>query len=184
MNASAYGTTKVHQVNSINRRLELIGDQVYKSQQDPWLRHLALEVAKGTPQHGSASEDAEVVQVFYFVKNNIEYRQDPRDFDYYATGRRTMQFRAGDCDDHTILVAGMMGHLGFLTGAKVVSNDGANWHIYPLACVRSKGAPSAFIAMDTTQTESYPGWEPGAIHRRHELLVTFSGGRTHVKKLH
>jgi hypothetical protein len=150
---------------------------------DPWVRALAYEVVRGTPQHGDAYEDAELIRVFNFVKGNIEYRQDPRDYDLYASARRTMQMRGGDCDDHVVLVCGMLGHLGFLTGGKVVSPDAANWHIYSVAGVRGKSNPTAIIPLDTTQPESYPGWEPEAYHRRHEILATFTGGRTQIRRL-
>jgi hypothetical protein len=183
MQAPNYGTTRVHQLNSIEDRLRLIGEQVDKSQRDPKVRAVALEVVNGAPEHGDASDDEEIIRVFNFVKSNIAYRQDPRDYDMYATGWRTLQLRGGDCDDHTILIAGMLNNLGFLTGAKVISPDGMNWHIYPVAGIRTKASPSAIVPLDTTQPESYPGWEPSVFQRRHEILATFSGGRVHTRTL-
>ena len=183
MRTPNYGKVRVHQLNSIEDRLRLIGEQVDKSQRDPWVRALALEVAQGAKKHGDIGEDEELVRVFNFVKQNIDYRQDPRDYDMYATAKRTMQLRGGDCDDHTILVAGLLNNLGFLTGAKVISPDNVNWHIYPVAGVRSRANPSAIVPLDTTQPESYPGWEPSAYQRNHEILATFSGGRVHTRTL-
>lgn len=97
MSNSRFGKIRVHQVESIEDRIRLIGQQVDQSQRDPFVRHVALEIVRGLPQHGPESEDAEVIQVFNFVKSNIEYRQDPRDYDYYATAKRTLEMRAGDC---------------------------------------------------------------------------------------
>lgn len=183
MRTPHYGVTAVKTVRTVEDRLQAIGQQVQISQQDPWVRALSLEVVKGVPQHGDVGEDEELIRVFNFVKQNIEYRQDPRDYDFYPTAKRVMQLRAGDCDCHTVLVCGMLGNLGFLTGGKVVSPDGSNWHIYPVAGIRTKAAPSAIVPLDTTQPESYPGWEPAAFHRSHEILATFSGGKAHVRRI-
>lgn len=179
-----YGKTKTHtltQVNTIDQRIELIAQQVDSSQKDPWIRAVAMDVVSGTPQHGDDYEVAELVSVFTFVKSNIAYRQDPRDYDYYATARRTIQLRGGDCDDHCTLTGALLHNLGFLTGAKVISPDGYNWHIYSLAGIRSKADPSAWIALDTTQPDSRPGWEPGPEYQRHVKLVTFTGGRARIR---
>ena len=147
------------------------------------MRALALEIVKGAPEHGDIAEDEAILRTFYFVKNNIAYRQAPRDYDLYATARRTMQLRGGDCDDHTILVAGLLNNLGFLTGAKVISPDGVNWHIYPVAGIRNRTNPSAIVPLDTTQPESFPGWEPSVWQRNNEILATFSSGRVHTETI-
>jgi len=142
------------------------------------LRDVAVEIVKGTPQHGTAYEDACVASVFKWVKSNIEYRQDPVDYDYYMAAGRTINSGAGDCDDHCILICALLNALGFHTGARIVSPDGAAWHIYALAGVRSFSSPSMVIPLDTTQTESAPGWEPPPMMRRYELQTSFRLGKT------
>jgi hypothetical protein len=92
-----FGTPEVHDVFSIGDRLKLINIQVFKSLQDPSMRSLALDLVRGTLQHGPESELAEVSRIFWFVKNNIEYRQDPHNYDLYSTASRTLQTRSGDC---------------------------------------------------------------------------------------
>lgn len=176
-------THKLTQVDDIGQRLQLIAQQVDASQKDPWIRKVALNLVRGAPQHGDEHEDQEIVKTFAFVKQNIEYRQDPRSYDYYATARRTLEMGAGDCDDHTVLLAGLLHNLGFLTGAKVISPDGYNWHIYALAGIRSKAQPTAYVTLDTTQPQSFPGWEPGFMHRGHERLITFEKGRAYETRL-
>jgi len=183
MTRPRFGYAKVHRIRSLDDRLQLIARQLDKSEQDPWIRAMALESVRGVPQHGPESEDAEVTRVFWFVKNNIEYRQDPRNYDFYATGRRTWQFKAGDCDDHVVAVNSLLTNLGYLTGARVISADGMGWHIYSLVGVRTKENPTAVIALDTTQPGSFPGWEPPVEYRNHEIEVTFSGGRPVTRKV-
>ena len=181
--SNRYGKVAVHQVNSIEDRILLIGQQVDKSQQDPRIRAVAYEVVRGTSQHGNDHEDQELSQLFWFIKNNIEYRQDARDYDTYAVAWRTLEMKAGDCDCHTILLLGLAAQLGYLTGAKVISPDGVSWHIYPIVGVRSKAAPSAIMPLDTTQPNSFPGWEPPILQRKKEIMVTFANGQSHIKHI-
>lgn len=189
MAPTGYGTVEVHQADSIEDRVRLIGHQVDVSQKDPLIRVVAYDLVRGGPEpHGSANmdhvEDAEIAQIFHTVKNNIEYRDESREYDTYATARRTLEAFSGDCDDHTVLIAGLMSNLGYLTGAKVISQDGYNWHIYPVVGVRSKYNPTRIVALDTTQkADSYPGWEPPRYQRNHEILATFRGDQVLFKRI-
>lgn len=182
-----YGKSVVYDVYSIADRLKIINDQVFSSLKDPAIRALALETVRGTSQHGDQSELEELKRVFFFVKNNIEYRQDPHKYDLYATASRTIQTGAGDCDDHTILVNALIGNLGYIPGAKVVSADNANWHIYAVTCVFPRHNPEAptsrNVALDTTQTPSTLGWEPPAPFQRYSRLVTFTDRGPRIREL-
>jgi len=178
LGSTNFGTAEVHDVFSIGDRLKLINIQVFKSLRDPAMRALALDLVRGTSQHGPESELAEVSRIFWFVKNNVEYRQDPHNYDLYSTATRTLQVRSGDCDDHLILVDALLGNLGYVPGAKVISPDGANWHIYSVTSLFPRHNPQAptarYIALDTTQPPSTPGWEPPMKFRSHEKVVTFT----------
>lgn len=176
--AARFGTAEVHSVYSLSDRLALINQQVFKSLRDPSIRALALDLVRGTPQHGNESELAEVSRVFWFVKKNIEYRQDPYQHDLYSTAARTIQVRSGDCDDHSILTDALLGNLGYVPGAKVISPDGSNWHIYAITSLFPRHNPQAptarYIALDSTQPPSFPGWEPSSKFRKFERVVTFT----------
>jgi hypothetical protein len=87
-------------------RLDLIAKQIDKSQKAPqqtrdgkqyMLRDLALEVVRGTAQHGDASEDQQLGALFRWVAANVEYRQDPVWYDQYQTAGRTLQGGGSDC---------------------------------------------------------------------------------------
>jgi hypothetical protein len=169
-------------VYTMQDRLDLIAKRVDASIRTPqktkdgqqfMLRDLALEVVSGAPQHGQESEKQQIDRVFWWVKNNVEYRQDPADYDMYMTAGRTIAAGGSDCDDHTILNAAMLNSLGFRTGAKVVSPDGANWHIYAVVGAFPFYNPTVIIPMDTTQPGSYPGWEPPIEQRQFGYLVDF-----------
>jgi hypothetical protein len=141
------------------------------------IRDLAIEIVRGTPQHGEAAEDGQLVAIFSWVKANIEYRLDPRDYDQYQVAGRTINSGGSDCDDHTILNAALASSLGFISGAKIVSPDGKNWHIYAVVGVHPITNPQHYMAMDTTQPGSHAGWEPPDAQRREEYLCTFREGK-------
>lgn len=175
-----------HGVVTMRDRVNLIAKMIDSSIRNPqekpdgskyMLRDLAAEIVRGNPQHGVKSEDACIASVFHWVKSNIEYRQDPVDYDYYMAAGRTITSGAGDCDDHCILNCALLNAIGFRTGARIVSPDGSAWHIYALAGARTFSNPSIVIPLDTTQTESKPGWEPPSLMRRFELQTEFKLGK-------
>lgn len=89
-----------------------------------------------------------------------------------------------NCDDHTILNAALLNSLGFRTGAKVISPDEANWHIYTVVGVYPFYKPTCIIPLDTTQPGSYPGWEPPPVQRRFGYLVDFEYDKAkHLRKI-
>jgi hypothetical protein len=184
MASAGYGVVSVHQADSIEDRVHIIGQQVDNGQRDPQMRKLAYQLVYGAPEFGSIHEDMELSGIFYPIRHHVDYRQESRDYDYFASPLRTWEMKAGDCDCHTALVAALTSHLGFLSGAKIISGNGRDWHIYPVAGVRSKQNPSSIVPLDTTQKlESYPGWEPGWQHRQREILATFSGGKTYLREI-
>jgi len=118
-----FGIAKIHSVGSIPDRLQLIAKQIDASIKDPWTRAMSLEIVRGGQMHGSQAEDDEIARVFWFMKHNVEYRQDPRDYDYYPTAKRVVQLGGEDCDGHVVANNAFLGSLGFMTGAKVISPD-------------------------------------------------------------
>jgi hypothetical protein len=92
------------------------------------------------------------------------------------TAGRTIAAGGSDCDDHTILLCALLSSLGFQTGAKIISPDGQSWHIYAVVGAFPFTDPHSLVALDTTQSEAYPGWEPSFLQRKTEYLCTFRGG--------
>jgi hypothetical protein len=169
-------------VYTLQDRLDLIADQAYKSLYKPqrrkdgkqyMLRDLALEIVRGTPQHGVEAEDGQLLAVFAWVKHNIEYRLDSHGFDEYRGAGSTINVGAGDCDCHTILNVGLLSGLGFRTGARICSPDNANWHIYTVAGAHPIYNPGIIFPFDTTQPGSYVGWEPPRAMRKYLLQCEF-----------
>jgi hypothetical protein len=185
----SFGEVETHIVNSIPDRLQLIAQQIDRSINDPWTRAQAIQIVRpqavggvaGAWPDGGPSEDEQVARVFWYTKNNIGYLNEANDL--YPTAKRTQQLGAEDCDGITIYVCSLLGTLGFVTGAKVISPDGSNWHIYAMAGIRPHTSPSKRIMLDPTQQGSYPGWEPGPQYQRHIYECTFDEGKALWKKV-
>ena len=182
MVGTANASTKVYDVVTIEDRLALIARQVDASAKDEYIYKLATEIVSAAPQlPGAEGEKQEIAAVFWWVKNNIAYRQDPEGYDRYATARRTLEARAGDCDDHTILVCAILKNLGYKTGCKVVSPDGVNWHIYAVIAY-PRNSPQGYVALDTTAYSDGPAWEPDMKFRKKEVKADFhTGGGYEIK---
>lgn len=124
----------------------------------PEVRRAALEAARGT-ERGMHEIDA----VFAWVKNNIEFRGE-----YGETlqePRWTLEFRAGDCDDQSMLAAAMLNSLGYLTRFRTValnSSPGELSHVYVEVRDRQSGQ---WIPLDPTVARSWPGWQPEDVAR-------------------
>lgn len=53
--------------------------------------------------------------IFYFVRNNLNYINDPINRDYLADPISTLQSQAGDCDDFSILLSNLLQSIGIKT---------------------------------------------------------------------
>lgn len=181
-------TPRMHRgVGTIKQRLDLIAQRIDVSVTKPqramdgreyMLKDLTHFVIGGTPEHGPASETEPIDAIFKYVKNNVEYRQDPAGYDYYMGAGRAVNSRGGDCDDLTILLCSMLDSVGYRTGARVISPDGNQWHIYALVGVDPafNGTPSRVIPLDAAYGDE-PGWEPAGRFRKFEQQCTFFKGK-------
>jgi hypothetical protein len=53
--------------------------------------------------------------MFYFVKENFHYLNDPLAFEYFKTPQESFNAQAGDCDDASILLASLLQSVGLET---------------------------------------------------------------------
>lgn len=179
--SGVFGKVQIYDnASDVKSMVRLVAQQVDKSVRDPWTRAYASEIVRGSRPHvlaGGPTEAEQIARVFWHVKQNIMYVQDPREYEYIPTAQRVVQMRAEDCDGHVVLVSSLLSSLGFATGARVISTDGSNWHIYSVVAFDPIYAPTKYITLDTTQKESTPGWEPPPIMRRKQIDVMFRGGK-------
>jgi hypothetical protein len=104
------------------------------------------------------------------LENGLRYVADPRTSDYYVGAVATLRecvagACAGDCDEHTILVAALCGAIGFKVGARAYGPDPKKQvfeHVYAVVAMPKRGPwkPSDIVGMDTTVPDASPGWQP------------------------
>jgi transglutaminase-like putative cysteine protease len=143
---------------SIDERVGNIQKMVWKSVNDPTMVKLAREITYTAPERDG---EAEAKLIYNAVKARIRYTGDVAPVmlpdgsveavDLYQSAARTWEFRGGDCDDHSILVATLLSLNGITARLRVTkSRQGEDWsHIYVVAAL-PKFAPTKLIALDTT----------------------------------
>lgn len=141
-----------------------------------WMRGL-VEGREGAPNatvrvtalnivRDAANNDyqGQIARIFDWVKSNIEFRGEYKET--LQSPLVTLEVRAGDCDDHSTIVAGLLGALGFKTRFTTVAADPAApdafTHVFCEVFDHSSGQ---WLAMDTTVAQSTVGWRPPIVFR-------------------
>jgi hypothetical protein len=160
---TADGMTMTHRRSAdmpIEERVASIQDLVWKGVQDPRMRKLALQITKHCPERDGACE---AKAVYDYVKQNVRYTGDVapvkmgskgpvEGVDLFQSGRRTLEFQGGDCDDHSTLGATLLAHNGITPVLRVTASSrmGEDEHIY-VGAILPKGTNNGkFVALDTT----------------------------------
>jgi len=146
----------------IAERMKILQDLTYKSVQDPEMRKLALQIT----HHCKARDElCEARSIYDWIKQHIRYSGDVgphrlgsrgpvEGVDLFQTAARTVEFGAGDCDDHAILGCTLALHNGLPCRYRDTSPTRSRKrddysHIYAMVGV-PKAGPSRWIASDTT----------------------------------
>ena len=111
--------------------IELIEDGL----RDEYVRRKAVQIVNRAGI-GSHDELGEIRAIVKWVQNNVIYRKDPIEVEYFQTARRLIKdveggLSAADCDDFVILAGALLGSLGYPTGALIVDSnaDGVFNHV-------------------------------------------------------
>jgi len=155
----------------IRERMGILQDLTHKSVQDPEMRKLALRIT----QHCRARDgECESRAIYDWVKRNVRYTGDVgphklgrhgpvEGVDLFQSAARTVEFRGGDCDDHSILNCTLALHNGMACKYRITSDTRKNAedfsHIYAMVGL-PKNSPRKWIAMDTTLEHGRFGTEP------------------------
>src|SRR5579872_3682643 len=124
------------------------------------VRKAALDIVRGV-----AAKDAhgEIQRVFDWVKSNIDFRGEYEET--LQSPEATLNFMAGDCDDHSMLVAALLLSLGHPVRFETVTTSKKYpdfTHVFAEVFDRSTGQ---WIPLDTTVARSYVGWYPERVTR-------------------
>ncbi|NIA04123.1 MAG: hypothetical protein GWP09_02115 [Nitrospiraceae bacterium] len=102
------GINKSYKVNRSYSNLQTLVR--YKTTEYSAIKQIAAYVATKSCPHYDKLCYAKAL--FYFVRDNFRYINDPYDKDYFATPIETIVTDAGDCDDFSSLLANMLYEVG------------------------------------------------------------------------
>lgn len=156
--------TKLHfeprEAKSIMQRVGYIHEQMLKGVRDPKVYALAREVVaqKCGDKWCIPERDArgEIAAVFGEVRKRVRYTLDPIDFDAFQTPNKTLELKAGDCDDEVALLGAMLRSIGHDVQSRIYHTRGfPTWNHIGL---RVKLPDKSWMPLDPT-VDKPPGWE-------------------------
>lgn len=134
--------------------LKLMSDLTKKYKASKAARELALAITRNLPGKNWAQE---VAAVQNFVRNHIRYTKDIRGVETLQTPVQTLRLKAGDCDDHSTLVASLLEALGHPTRFVAVGFEpGRFHHVFTETKIGSK-----WVAVETTEPYKLGQRPPG-----------------------
>lgn len=138
----------------INATIATMRQMVREYRTHPAIRGAALSIVALAPPKDLL---AEVVALFEFVRDHVRYIGDVLDVETLTTPDKTLQLRAGDCDDKSVLLAALLESIGINTRFVVTgyNENGVFEHVY-LKAMLSDGS---LIALDPSETGP-AGFEP------------------------
>lgn len=128
----------------------------------PMVRQKAVEVVRGLD---SRNKQGQIGAILDWVKKNIDFRGEYKEL--LQTPVVTLQISAGDCDDHSMLIASLLKTLGFSARFNTVAADSEDpdqfTHVF---CEVLDPTTQQWTALDSTVKDSYPGWRPPNVYRQ------------------
>jgi transglutaminase-like putative cysteine protease len=120
------------------------------------IRVTALDLVAGVPPRDWRGE---IGRLFEFVRDRITYRLDPVDAERVQDPVATLEIGSGDCDDLVVLLAALLGSLGYWSRFVAQTPDGVQFdHVY-----LEVETPRGWLALDPTADghgviRAAPGW--------------------------
>lgn len=119
--------------------LKIMSKLVNQWKAAPQIRELALQITKKAP---NKNWKAEAAAVHNFILKNIRYVKDVRGIETIQTPVKTLQLRAGDCDDHSTLAASLLESIGHPTRFVAAGYHGKPFsHVYCETLIGNKWLP-------------------------------------------
>ena len=157
--------------------LRILVALVQKGIEDPVIVSVARKIVQGCP---ARNDECELQALYDAVKTGtpairglekgLRYVSDPHQVDWFQGAVRTLKqcelgACAGDCDEHSVLIAALAGAIGFSVGLRVWGHEsGTEYeHIYACAGFPKLDAPAdprEWLGLDTTEKQAFVGWDP------------------------
>lgn len=136
--------------------LQRMAQLVREYRRHPLIRQLAVEIRQAA-RVPARNWYGELQALFQFVRGHITYVRDVREVETLQTPVRTLQNRAGDCDDQSILLASLLEALGHPTrfrAVRVAADPSRFSHVFTETAIGTR-----WVAADTTVPHPL-GWRP------------------------
>lgn len=120
------------------------------------LRELALELTRPLRSRDYVGE---VREIHAFVSRTIRYTRDVTETETLQTPLRTIQSRAGDCDDHSILTATLLQSIGHHPVRFVAMGFAPSGDAYSHVLTETRIGGARWLPLETTLAKPF-GWSP------------------------
>ena len=159
------------------RTIQLIRQLVEEGVKNPRIRRTATDILRGVPAY---NDPAEVSAIYNWVLRNIRFTKDMlgvgHGIETLQPAAAILETRAGDCDDFVILLASLLGSVGYETQAVTVAasaSDPENFsHIYLEAKVNGR-----WTALDAARPDAQFGRAPEVYWMSRRWPLTHAGDR-------
>lgn len=123
----------------------------------PVIRNLAIAITAHVRNKDRAGE---VRAIHEWVKKNIRYVKDVVGVETLTAPAYTLSLKAGDCDDHSMLVASLLESIGHPARFAAVGTSPERFnHVFTETRLGSR-----WVSVETTEPVAI-GWHPKAAHR-------------------
>jgi transglutaminase-like putative cysteine protease len=148
--------------DTLNRMVKLVREY----RRNPTVRQLAVEIRQAA-RVPSKDWLGEVRALHRFVRSYITYVRDVRDVETLQTPLHTLQNRAGDCDDQSLLLASLLEAIGHPTKfvAMGFSTPEQFSHVLTETLIGTRWIPAE------TTLDRPVGWSPPGQRARMERFV-------------
>ena len=119
------------------------------------IRELAMRIVQPIPNKDWAGEIRAIQQ---WVQHNIRYTRDIAGVETLQSPEHTVRLRAGDCDDHAMLVAALLQSIYHPARFRAIGKTHNSFcHVYVETKIANK-----WFSVETTEPVNL-GWLPGGI---------------------
>lgn len=138
--------------------LAMMQDVVAEYKHNRYIRELATQIIESVPQKRYGAESR---AIFYYVRDNVRYTQDPDGLEYVQSPLVTLISGHGDCDDQATLLASLLASVGRKTRFVAAGFEGGELeHVWAEVLIGDR-----WFAADTTEDHDF-GWRPPRITQR------------------
>ncbi|MFA5208134.1 MAG: transglutaminase-like domain-containing protein [Candidatus Paceibacterota bacterium] len=151
-------------VETIRDRAKYICEMILKYGNNIYIREAATKIlTQRCGKEFCTTEKAwilEIITIFNYVRKNVRYTRDlSRRDSYFSPARVLLQYKAGDCDDYTMLLGALLYSIGYDNQVVRIVQTGNNTnynHVYLL--VEVPPGSNKWMSLDGSQNKP-AGWE-------------------------